>query len=133
VEEYPSQLLPFKHGLLNYDWAPVLHIGKFDREMYITGRQKFSGIYDLIRKGDEGEKQRKAEAKAKKRKARKEDNEKARVESRGRKIILITSRSRPRRRRTVLIDLGEGKNLSGGKDLRDGNVFNCAVSVEYST
>jgi hypothetical protein len=47
--------------------------------------------------------------------------------------ISMTSRSRPRRRRTVLIDLGEGKNLSGGKDLRDGNVFNCAVSVEYST
>jgi hypothetical protein len=85
-EEYPSQLLPFKHGLLNYDWAPVLHIGKFDKEMYITGRKKFSGIYDLIRKGDEEEKLRKAEAKAKKRKAREEENEKARDESRGRKV-----------------------------------------------
>jgi hypothetical protein len=78
VEEYPSQLLPFKHGLLNYDWAPVLHIGKFDKEMYITGRKKFSGIYDLIRKGDEEEKLRKAEAKAKKRKAREEEKAKRR-------------------------------------------------------
>ena len=93
MEEHPSQLLPFKHGLLNYDWAPELHVGKFDKEMFIESKQKFSGIYDLIWNGNEAEKLRKkdakakkAEAKAKKRKAREEENEKARDESRGRKM-----------------------------------------------
>jgi hypothetical protein len=61
--------------------------------MFITGKQKFSGIYDLIWNEDEAEKLRKeeakakrAEAKAKKRKAREAENARATDVSRGRKM-----------------------------------------------
>ena len=75
----------FKHGLLNYDWAPELHVGKLDRKMFNMSKEKFSGMYELIWNADELQKVRKKEAKVKRRKAREAENEKARDESRGRK------------------------------------------------
>jgi len=95
-----DNLPTFKHGLLNYDWAPELHIGKLDRKMFKTSKEKFSGIYELIYNADEAEmlrreeakamraeaKAKRAEAKAKKRKARDEENEKARDKDRARKM-----------------------------------------------
>jgi hypothetical protein len=42
-----DSLLTFKHGLLKYDWAPSLHIGGPDSDMFQKGRQIFAGLDDL--------------------------------------------------------------------------------------
>lgn len=72
-----KQDLPtFRHGLLNYDWAPELHVGKLDMDMFKQGRDKFSGIFELIWTADDLKRQRKAEASAKKRKEASEHSRK---------------------------------------------------------
>jgi hypothetical protein len=68
----------FKHGLLRYDWAPELHVGDKDIDMFKEGAFKFTGVFELLWTADVLEKRRKAEAKAKRKKADKEARDKDR-------------------------------------------------------
>lgn len=75
-DEYAKEDIPtFKHGLLDYDWAPEILVRDKDLKMFKTGTNKFKRIAELIWTADEVEEQRqaeaKAEAKAKRRQARK--------------------------------------------------------------
>lgn len=90
-----NDLPTFKHGLLNYDWAPELHIVDNDMDMFRKGRKKFSEILKLIWTAEELEKQRKIEAKAKA-KAKAEGKARKRKED---KAAEMKSRDDDRRRR----------------------------------
>lgn len=72
-----SYSLPtFKHGLLNYDWAPKLHVGPLDKKMFNKGVNKFSGLLELDLDAEQLKRKRAAEALHKKKKEKKEKKEK---------------------------------------------------------
>ena len=76
-----SYSLPtFKHGLLNYDWAPKLHVGPLDKKMFNKGVNKFSGLLELDLDAEQLKRKRAAEALHKKKKEKKEKLEKRELE-----------------------------------------------------